>query len=184
MGRQTAAKNGFSSPDTLPKNANAKNSTPNFVVSQSSASNATNTNPNQSFISELKSEFPDFSFQFGSRFKFKPPKTIFIGPPQPNFALLALHELGHALSGHKNYNTHIKRLKMESEAWQVAKTLIQNHPKWQKEYGIHWDESAEEFAESELDSYRDWLHSKSLCKNCGLTMYQTEDGKYYCPACD
>ena len=137
------------------------------------------------FLNALIKEFPDFSWHFGNRFKFKAPKTIEIDEncpyPLPYFALLTLHELGHALSKHKDYNIDVERLKIESEAWQRAKSLIKNHPKWQKTYQISWNE---DFAENELDSYRDWLHQKSKCKTCGLTMYQTPDKIYHCPQCD
>lgn len=133
------------------------------------------------FLMSLKEEYPDFSWRLGSRFKYKPEKTIFIDAeepiPMPYFALLTLHELGHALSRHKDYNTDIERLRIESEAWQRAKHEIEAHPNW----GVEYDE---DFAEGELDSYRDWLHQKSKCKKCGLTRYQTADGIYHCPQCE
>lgn len=139
----------------------------------------------QAFLLELQSEYPDFSWQLGARFKYRPEKTIIIDQnspaPWPYFALLTLHELGHALSKHKDYKTDVERLRIESEAWQRAKRLISEHKNWQKTYQLAYDE---DFAESELDSYRDWLHQKSKCKNCGLTRYQTLDGKYHCPQCD
>jgi len=133
------------------------------------------------FLLELKDTYGDFSWRLGSRFKYKPEKTIFIDQtepiPMPYFALLTLHELGHALSRHKDYKTDVERLRIESEAWQRAKHEIGAHPKW----GIEYDE---DFAEGELDSYRDWLHQKSKCKKCGLTRYQTADGIYHCPNCE
>ena len=135
----------------------------------------------QAFLLTLKEEYKDFSWQLGSRFKYRPEKTIIIDKnsdaPWPFFALLTLHELGHALSHHKDYKTDIERLKIESEAWQRAKREISAHKSW----GLEYDE---EFAEYELDSYRDWLHQKSKCKKCGLTRYQTTDGKYHCPGCE
>ena len=125
-------------------------------------------------LGRLKTDYPDFLFKNGQKFAFRPPKTIFIGPPQPNFALLTLHELAHAFCKHKSYDTHIERLKMESEAWERAKTLAAH-------YGITWDD---DFVQSQLDTYRDWLHTKSLCKTCHLTRFQTPDGAYHCPRCD
>lgn len=134
-----------------------------------------------SFIEELKKEFGQFSFISGQRFKWKYPKSIYFEEnediPFQYFALLTLHELGHGLSGHKDYKTDVERLKIESEAWQRAKREISAHKNW----GVEYDE---DFAENELDSYRDWLHQKSKCKKCGLTRYQTADGKYHCPNCD
>jgi hypothetical protein len=134
-----------------------------------------------SFIKALQAEFSQFSFRPGPRFKWKYPKSIFFEQneaiPFEYFALQTLHELGHALSGHKDYKTDVERLKLESEAWQRAKREISAHKNWQIEYN-------EDFAENALDSYRDWLHQKSKCKKCGLTCFQTADGIYHCPKCD
>ncbi|MBR0403266.1 hypothetical protein IJI55_01825 [Candidatus Saccharibacteria bacterium] len=127
-----------------------------------------------SFRQQLQNNYPDFTFTDGKKFAFRPPKTIIIGPPEPNDSLLLLHELGHALSRHQDYHTHIERLKIETEAWAIAKKLC-------RIYHIPYDE---DFVESQLDTYRDWLHSKSICKKCGLTRYQTPDGHYHCPLCD
>ena len=131
----------------------------------------------QRFISKLQSDYPQITIKSGPKFSYRPPKTIFYGPYEPNFKLLLLHELGHALSGHLNYNLDLERLKIESEAWQKAAAICQSHP----EYQVAYDS---DFAESQLDSYRHWLHQKSLCPNCKLSRFQTPDGKYHCPLCD
>lgn len=122
----------------------------------------------------LRADYPDFTFKTGPKFAFRPPKTIIMGPPEPNYALLALHELAHALCKHKDYNTHVERLKIEREAWERARSLC-------SKYHITWDE---DFVEDQLDTYRDWLHKKSLCPHCHLTRFQTPDGCYHCPSCD
>ncbi len=136
------------------------------------------------FLIELKAMYPQYKWTLGNRFKYKPEKTIIIDQNEaismPYFALLTLHELGHALSNHRDYKTDVERLRIESEAWQRAKREIEKHENWNK-YGIKYDE---DFAENELDSYRDWLHQKSKCKKCGLTRYQTTDGVYHCPNCE
>ena len=85
-----------------------------------------------------------------------------------------MHEIGHAILGNSSYKTDLERLKIERNAWDKAKNLC-------KKFDIPFNE---EFAEDELDSYRNWLHQKSLCKTCGLTRYQTNDGEYHCPKCD
>lgn len=82
--------------------------------------------------------------------------------------------MGHALLEHKNFATDPERLRMERAAWEKARELCTR-------YGIFYDE---EFVEDELDTYRNWLHQKSRCPECGLTRYQTVDGKYHCPGCD
>ncbi|MDO4979245.1 MAG: hypothetical protein Q4E47_03815 [Candidatus Saccharibacteria bacterium] len=136
----------------------------------------------KAFANELAEEFPQLVFKEGKRFSFRPPKTVILGPPQPYFGLLTLHELGHALSGLYNASTHVSRIKIESRAWQEAKRLCADHPEWTEKYGVEYDE---DFAEANLDTYRDWLHIKSKCKKCGLTRLQDKKTQeYYCPICD
>jgi hypothetical protein len=126
------------------------------------------------FLAKIKSDFPDFKFIPGTRFSFRPPKTIVVGPEENNDSLLLLHELGHALSSHRFFDTGARRLKMEREAWEKARELA-------PVYGVDYDE---EVVERELDTYRDWLDSKSRCPNCGLARYQTPDGEFHCPSCE
>ena len=144
---------------------------------------------NPALLKKLEQDYPAFRFCLNQeRFLYRPgtktkKPTIFLGPPEENFALLALHELGHALCKHKNYQTHVERLKIESEAWEAAKTVYEKyaaeHPELLKNQP--WDE---DFVQDQLDTYRNWLHTKSRCKNCGLTRYQTADGAYHCPRCE
>ena len=135
---------------------------------------ATSTQSPNPLINKLQQDHPDLIFRQGAKFTFRPPKTIILGPPCDNHALLTLHELAHAILKHKDYTLHIERLKIESEAWNEAKNLA-------AKYNIPWDE---DFAQNRLDTYRDWLHQKSLCKNCQLTRYQDQKGTYHCPHCD
>ena len=128
------------------------------------------------FIEQLEDDFPGLVFRAGKKFMFRPPKTI-VFEQQKNderSKLLILHEVGHALLEHKNFNTDIERVKMERDAWEKAKELCER-------YNVFYDE---ELVEAELDTYRDWLHRKSRCPQCGLTRYQGEDGRYICPKCD
>ena len=126
------------------------------------------------FLGVIKKTYPNLVFKQGKRFSFHPKTTIIFDPIAKNFELLLLHELGHALNGDFSYKTDIERLKIEVSAWETAKSLA-------KTFKIPFNEN---FMESELDSYRDWLHKKSLCKSCGLTRYQTPDGTYHCPHCE
>ena len=143
------------------------------------------------FVERLDRDFPEVEFRWNRpKFSYQMQngkKVVFLGGPQPNFSLLALHELGHALCGHESYDTHIARLKIESEAWERANTVFLNYQKQAQDNPDlarilpEWDE---DFVQEKLDTYREWLHQKSKCKKCGLTMYQTKDGKYHCPRCE
>lgn len=126
------------------------------------------------FLAKVKADHPELKFCTGKRFSFRPPKTIVMGPDEENDKMLLLHELGHALSGHKTFSTGAERLKMEREAWEKAREISSI-------YNIVLDDS---LIEEELNTYRDWLDKKSCCQNCGLTCYQTPDGVYHCPRCE
>ena len=126
------------------------------------------------FFDRLAKDYPEFRFVFGKKFTFRPPKTIIIGPLEPFYELLALHEVSHALLGHKSFRIDVERLKMESMAWDKAQELA-------IPYQV---EANQKFIQDELDTYRDWLHQKSRCPKCGLTRFQTPDSRYHCPRCD
>ncbi|MBR0430892.1 hypothetical protein IJJ05_01210 [Candidatus Saccharibacteria bacterium] len=126
------------------------------------------------FEKKIENDFPEFRFKKGKKFAFHPPKTIILGPNEPFDELLTLHEISHAILGHKDFKTGVGRLKMEAEAWEKAKELAAL-------YGVEIDD---DFIQWELDTYRDWLHKKSRCPKCGLTRFQTQDGDYHCPRCE
>lgn len=129
---------------------------------------------NEMLIEQLESDFSEFRFIRGTKFAFRPPKTIVLGPPEPFYELLVLHEVSHAILKHKTFKTDVERLRMENEAWEKARELA-----------IKYDiEVNDDLIQDELDTYRDWLHNKSKCKKCGLTRYQTLDGVYHCPRCE
>lgn len=123
------------------------------------------------FLAKIKSNYPSLRFVSGKRFAFRPPKTIVVEPDGE--VLLLLHEVGHALIGKYDFKTEVERLKIEVLAWEKAKELC-------GQYGVFIDE---ELIESELDTYRDFLHQKSRCPDCGLTRFQTPDGIWHCPRC-
>ena len=124
------------------------------------------------FLARVKADFPEFRFTSGKRFTFRPPRTIVI--EEDGNSLFLLHELGHALLRHRDFKTEVERLKMEVMAWEKAKELA---PKYEVEID-------EDLIEGELDTYRDFLHQKSRCPECGLTRFQTPDGVFHCPRCE
>lgn len=132
----------------------------------------------RAFLASLKAHFPEVRWRETGRFSFRPPRTICLGEPQTHFELLALHELGHYLCGHRSFRTDIGRLQMERQAWDRAQAVYQELNLASQ--GIFWDE---DFVEAQLDTYRDWLHTKSRCPRCGQTRFQTTDGVYHCPFC-
>ena len=129
---------------------------------------------NRQFLEKLDNDYPDLVFKRGKKFAFRFPRTITIGPEEPFDEMLILHEVSHALLGHKDFKEDLERVKMEGAAWEKAKELA-------RQYDI---EINEELIQDELDTYRDWLHQKSRCPVCGLTRYQTPDSQYHCPSCE
>ena len=125
------------------------------------------------FLEQLRRDFPDYRFISGRKFAFRPPRTIVYIASEEYSKLLILHEVGHALSGHRFFGTDVERIKMEVEAWEKAKELAM----------IYEVDVDDDLIQEELDTYRDWLHKKSRCPECGLTRFQTPDGVYHCPVC-
>lgn len=128
----------------------------------------------QTLLGKIKDDFPELKITNGRKYAFRPPRTIIIGLSEEQDSLLLLHELGHALCGHRDFRTDAQRLRMEREAWGKARELA-------KRYNIDFDEVA---MECELDTYREWLDKQSRCPSCKLTRYQTPDGNYHCPRCE
>ena len=126
------------------------------------------------FFERLAEDFPDFRFVMGRKFAVRPPRTVVIGPSEPFWRLLVLHEVGHAVCKHKWFRVDVTRLKMENQAWEKARELAAI-------YDVEVDEGV---IQRELDTYRDWLHQKSRCPVCGLTRFQTPDSRYHCPRCE
>ena len=81
-----------------------------------------------------------------------------------------LHEVGHALLHHTNFLLDINLLEMERHAWQYARNIIAPR------YNLTIPETVIETA---LDSYRDWLHARSLCPSCESNGIQAIDTKQY-----
>ena len=123
-------------------------------------------------VAKISSDYPNLQLISGKRFRFSPPNQIYFRPN--GHPLELLHELGHYLIGHTNYSSDIELIEIESRAWAKAREICPT-------YNIKYDE---DFAEDHLDSYRDWLHLTSLCKNCNLAGYQDSTLLYHCPLCD
>ena len=84
-----------------------------------------------------------------------------------------LHEVSHGLLEHKTYHSDIELLQKEVEAWERAVHLSTL-------YNIAIDQG---FVENCLDSYRDWLHKRSICPACHLQGIQKDPNTYSCLNC-
>lgn len=126
-------------------------------------------------LTQLKADFPAISFVESDDFLWSPSeKSIYYNPQDPQAVPLLLHELAHAVLEHTNYHRDIELIAIERAAWDEAKTNLA------PTYDVIIDE---DFAEGTLDTYRDWLHSRSTCPHCKATGLQTKQKEYTCLAC-
>lgn len=130
---------------------------------------------NHNLIDKLKADFPDITFKNADCFSYSPKdNTIQFNKKSPDYPICLFHELAHGILNHTDYSRDIELVKIESEAWYEAINLA-------KKYGVAIDESE---VQSIIDTYRDWLHSRSVCPNCGANGIQINANEYNCLACN
>lgn len=126
--------------------------------------------------STLQDKYPHIKLAEGKTFYWSPTKsTVYYksGDSRPEGLWALLHESGHALLEHARYHTDIELVAMEVDAWERAKALAQD-------LSLDIDE---EHVQDCLDSYRDWLHKRSLCPDCALSGVQLDPYTYSCIFC-
>lgn len=125
-------------------------------------------------ICNLKKDYPQFKFKQSDNFFWSSTEnTIFYCEDVDNRLVLLLHELSHALLGHDDYLYDIELITKERQAWDYAKILA-------KKYQVKIDN---QIVQSNLDSYRDWIHQRSTCPKCRAIGVQSEKCVYKCPVC-
>ena len=129
-----------------------------------------------SLAQDLADRIPTIHLEEGDVFYWSPSdRTVFFNQNNHTQEGLwaLLHETGHAILDHTQYYSDIELVQMELEAWEKAKTLAE-------ERSIIIDE---DHVQDCLDSYRDWLHKRSLCPDCKLSGLQTDRHTYNCVFC-
>lgn len=129
-----------------------------------------------SLVERLRLAFPKFTFVAATEACWSPEvQKIYYDadPHKKTNAWGLLHELGHAILGHGSYATDIDLLQKEAAAWVEAESVA-------KKFGIIIDE---EYAQSCLETYRDWLYKRSTCPECEAHGIQSESRQYYCLNC-
>lgn len=131
-------------------------------------------------LEKLQIDYPTVEFIEGSAFYWSPAtQQIFyksdVHEAELNSATHAiLHELSHALLGHRSYTTDFELVQMELAAWEHAKQLLIR-------YGFT---ISEDHVQDCLDSYRDWLYKRSICPTCSTKSIQcNEKNSYQCFNC-
>ena len=127
-----------------------------------------------SILSQLKIDYPQFSFKKGDDFLWSSSdNTIYYDGTTNNRSIFLLHELSHAILGHTSYDRDIQLIAIERQAWDHTAGLAPL-------YGVI---IPDDIVQSTLDGYRDWLHSRSTCPKCQATGMQIDRYTYKCPAC-
>ena len=129
-------------------------------------------------VEKLSKRYPSISLMPGDTYYWSPQdKTVYYHDENQSVEGIwaLLHETGHALLEHEQYHTDIGLLKMEMQAWERAKDIIK-----QLDVTVAIDE---DHVQDCLDSYRDWLHKRSLCPDCHLSGIQVSDTAYTCVFC-
>lgn len=123
-------------------------------------------------VPKLASDYPEFTFAAGNNDQWQPhTKTIFYASDDP---AIILHELAHAILGHDAYFRDLDLIAIERDAWAHAKEHL----------APGYDISiTDDTIDASLDSYRDWIHARSICPSCGATGIQTGEKTYKCLAC-
>ena len=105
-----------------------------------------------------------------------------------------LHEVGHGILGHTKYYSDFELVRMEMEAWEKAKEIAAGLNDERRTTNDELVASSvlnsqfsiiinEDHIQDCLDSYRDWLHKRSLCPDCRLSSIQTDAQTYTCVFC-
>lgn len=126
----------------------------------------------QQLIAQLQARFPALRFTPGQQFCWSPEtKEIFYkdkaGGQEAIWSLL--HETGHALLQHHNYQADFELLRLEVAAWERARELA-------ADVGVDIDEN---HIQDCLDTYRDWLYKRSICPTCTTKCLQQDDFAHY-----
>lgn len=84
-----------------------------------------------------------------------------------------LHEIGHYLLGHIDYDHDIELLIMEVDAWAKAIELA-------KKFKIKIDN---DYINQCINTYNDWVDARATCPNCDNFSLQESENSYQCFVC-
>ena len=127
-------------------------------------------------LDQINSLYPDISIIKGDVFYWSPSDQIVYYSELNNEVdqWSLLHEVGHAISEHRNFKSDFDLLLIEVEAWEQAKKISDR-------LSISIDE---DHIQDCLDTYRDWLYLRSTCPTCTNTSLQIDSRTYSCINCN
>lgn len=128
----------------------------------------------QSLIIRLLEDYPMIKFVSSNNFSWS--KDNLTLNYVDNYLLwpMIIHEIAHYELKHSSYDNAIHLLQIERDAWTKANEIAIR-------YNLSIDEN---IIEDSLDSYREWLHTRSKCTNCEAIGIETNKNIYRCVQCD
>lgn len=127
-----------------------------------------------SLIPKLRADFPKLTFVAGDIFHWHPAKHTVTYVNDSHDVAALLHEVAHALLNHQGFKRDLELIEMERDAWRYAIEALAPR------YGTS---VSPDMAEDALDTYREWLHARSICPACTATGVQIKQHAYRCLAC-
>lgn len=129
-------------------------------------------------LKQVKTDHPGLIFKKAPEFYWSPrEKTVYYTEPltyDEKWSWTLLHEISHGLLEHSTFTSDFELLQLELAAWVKAKALA----------AVYSIEINNDHIEDCLDTYRDWLHKRSLCPRCGVKSLQRASGLYSCLNCN
>lgn len=132
--------------------------------------------PLNKVVNSIKRDFAGYTYAGGTYFSWSARNKTITHPRihSLNHVYLLLHEIAHAELKHSGYTRDIQLIQNEAKAWQFAAKNLAPH------YELEIELDAIEDA---LDTYRLWLHHRSLCPECAQTGVQQNENTYSCLNC-
>lgn len=131
-----------------------------------------------SIVEQLSVDYPGWMFRAGEVFSWSPTNTCitYIDESSDENIAQLLHEVAHAVLGHASYDRDIALLKIECQAWDYAVHHLAPH------YGVYLTIESK-IVQDSLDSYRLWLHQRSICPRCQAVGIESSKLLYRCLHC-
>lgn len=130
----------------------------------------------EALLKVLEKDFPKLAFKPSDDFYWSPKEqsVYYANSERQSDIWSLLHETSHGILNHQTFVTDFELLQIELAAWENAKELA-------AKYNICIDTN---HIEDCLDTYRDWLHKRSLCPTCGIKSLQESASTYRCLNCN
>jgi hypothetical protein len=126
-------------------------------------------------LDKLRLDFPALNIIEGDTFCWSPhDQVVYYAPARKRTdAWTLLHEASHGILQHTTFTSDFELLRLEMAAWEKAKQLAARYKL----------QISDDHIEDCLDTYRDWLHKRSLCPSCDVKSLQIDSSTYGCINC-